>query len=334
MTKDRSRRSRGAAVRQVRALTHYGAARFGSVPNSSIGAVASGEDGQSRTLIGTTVVAAGLSIYFVAAVTVVVLGEGRIRFTADSADTIPVWQPWLAAAVGVGLILITPTTGPIRGRAAPVGRVRMEALVLLALALTFTVGLTLLGPDEPNYAVLKIGLLLLAPLLLFAVCRRFGAAIRRNGPTASPDPGGLADKGRPWWPLIPAVGWTVTYLALSLTNPGTGFVGDTLTVFAMVLVGFLLNAVVEEFFYRRWLQTRWEGVLGGVWPPIIVSSLAWASWHIAIQGSGDWIVDLANVVANQGVTGLFLGLLWQRYRVMWPLLLVHGLMNANPLALF
>ncbi|BBY31797.1 CPBP family intramembrane glutamic endopeptidase [Mycolicibacterium sediminis] len=124
------------------------------------------------------------------------------------------------------------------------------------------------------------------------------------------------------------------YLGLALTHPGTGFVADTLTVIAMVFIGFLLNAVVEEFFYRRWLQTRWERVLGGVWPGIIVSSLTWASWHIAIQGTVDWVVDVANVVANQGVTGLFLGLLWQRHRAMSPLLLVHGLMNANPLALF
>lgn len=279
-------------------------------------------------------VATGVSIYVVAALTVAVIGEGQIRFTADSADTIPMWHPWLAAAVGIGLILVTPTTGPVRGRAAPDGRVRVEALVLLALGLTFTVALTFLGPDEPNYTVLKLGLLLLGPLLLFAVCRRFGAVAGWAAPAASPDPGEVAVKQRPWWPLVPAVGWIVTHLALSLTDPETGFVADTLTVIAMVLVGFLLNAVVEEFFYRRWLQTRWERVLGGVWPAIIVSSLTWASWHIAIQGTGDWVMDIANVVANQGVTGLFLGLLWQRHRAMWPLLLVHGLMNANPLALF
>ena len=313
-----------------------GAATFVFVSKSSDAdaAVALSENSQTRTLIGTAVVATGVGIYVVAALTVAVIGEGQIRFTADSADTIPMWHPWLAAVVGVGLILITPTTGPVRGRAAPAKRVRLEAVVLLALAVTFTFALTLLGPDEPNYTALKLGLLLLGPLLLFAVCRRFGAASRRSALPASPGPGEVADKRSPWWPLVPAVGWTVTYLALSPTHPGTSFQVDPLTVIAMVLIGFLLNSVVEEFFYRRWLQTRWEGVLGGVWPASIVSSLTWASWHIAIQGTGDWVVDLANVVANQGVTGLFLGLLWQRHRAMWPLLLVHGLMNAIPLALF
>ena len=122
----------------------------------------------------------------------------------------------------------------------------------------------------------------------------------------------------------------MTYLGLSLTHPGTGFDADTLSVITMVLIGFLLNAVVEEFFYRRWLQIRWERVLGGVWPAIMVSSLTWASWHIAIQGTGDWVMDLANVVANQGITGLFLGLSRQRHRAMWPLLLVARADERQP----
>lgn len=53
-----------------------------------------------------------------------------------------------------------------------------------------------------------------------------------------------------------------------------------------------------------------------------------ASWHIAIQGTGDLVVDLANIVVNQGVTGPLFGLLWQRYRALWPLLATHGLMNV------
>ncbi|BBY31798.1 hypothetical protein [Mycolicibacterium sediminis] len=175
--------------------------------NSSGGAFAPIEkNGQTRTSAGTAVVSAGVGIYVVAALTVAVDGEGQIRFTADSADTIPMWHPWLAAVLGIGLILIMPVTGPVRGRAAPAGRVRVEALVLLALALTFTVALTLLGPDEPNYTALKLGLLLLGPLLLFAVGRRFGAATKRDAPAESADPGEVSDKRCPWLPLVPAVG--------------------------------------------------------------------------------------------------------------------------------
>jgi membrane protease YdiL (CAAX protease family) len=33
-------------------------------------------------------------------------------------------------------------------------------------------------------------------------------------------------------------------------------------------------------------------------------------------------------VVGQGVQGLFLGYLWSRYRLMWPILTVHGAINA------
>ena len=68
--------------------------------------------------------------------------------------------------------------------------------------------------------------------------------------------------------------------------------------------------------------------------PSLLVVITWASWHIAIQGSGTLLADLANVIANQGVTGLFLGLLWQRHQVLWPLLVVHGLMNVDPFMIF
>ncbi|OOC54319.1 hypothetical protein NOSIN_11305 [Nocardiopsis sinuspersici] len=41
----------------------------------------------------------------------------------------------------------------------------------------------------------------------------------------------------------------------------------------------------------------------------------------------------SHALVNQGMTGLFLGYLWSRYRVMWPVLTVHSLMNAAPIML-
>lgn len=123
-------------------------------------------------------------------------------------------------------------------------------------------------------------------------------------------------------------------MALSVHGPARHLAIGGLTLVVALLAGFAINAVLEEFFYRKWLQTRWTRVLGGTWPAIILSALVWSSWHIAIQGSGNFAMDLANVVVNQGITGLFLGLLWARYRSLWPLLVTHGLMNANPVRLF
>jgi uncharacterized protein len=34
------------------------------------------------------------------------------------------------------------------------------------------------------------------------------------------------------------------------------------------------------------------------------------------------------VLVNHGVQGLFLGYLWSKYRMMWPLLVVHGAINV------
>lgn len=288
---------------------------------------------QNRSSAGTAVVVAGAGVYVAAMLTVAVLADGQIRFTADTGGTIPMWHPWLAAAVGIALTLITPAHRPQRAGTVPIGWVRAEGVTLLALAVAFAVMLTALGPSDPNYLVLKLGLLVVVPLMLFAARRRFAAI---SGPDASPAAGAepARVRHRPWLPMIPVLGWAGTYLALSVTHPRAVFEADVVTVVVTLLIGFGLNAVVEEVFYRRWLQTRWQRILGGVWPAVIVSSLAWACWHIAIQGSGHLMIDLANVVANQGVTGLFFGLMWRRYEVLWPLLGMHAVMNANPIALF
>ncbi|WP_241472329.1 CPBP family intramembrane glutamic endopeptidase [Mycolicibacterium neoaurum] len=270
----------------------------------------------------SAVIAAGLVIYLAAAVAVYIGAAGQIRFTADSSATIPMWHPWIPAAVGIALTLVAlPGRG---GRASATSRDRVDAVVLTLLAITFAALLVLSGPTEPNYTVLKVGLLVICPLLLFAVGRR-------RGPVAD-----FVDEppGHRWRPMIPVFGWAATHLVFSAHGPAQRIDVDWVTLVVGLVLGFVINAVVEEFFYRRWLQTRWARVLGGTWPAIIVSSLLWASWHIAIQGGGDLGMDLANTIVNQGVTGLFLGLLWARGQAMWPLLVTHGLMNANPVVLF
>lgn len=271
----------------------------------------------------SAVIATGLVIYLAAAIAVYVGSAGQIRFTADSSATIPMWHPWLPAAVGIALTLVL-----LPRRAAlltATTRDRVDAAVLTLLAITFPVLLVVVGPAEPNYTVLKVVLLVIFPLLLFEVGRR------REPVSAFVDE---PRPGRRWRPWIPVLGWAATHLVLSAHAPAHRIDVDWVTLVVGLVLGFVINAVVEEFFYRRWLQTRWARVLGGTWPAIIVSSLLWASWHIAIQGTGDLGMDLANTIVNQGVTGLFLGLLWARRQAMWPLLVTHGLMNANPVVLF
>ncbi|WP_112227734.1 CPBP family glutamic-type intramembrane protease [Lentzea atacamensis] len=54
---------------------------------------------------------------------------------------------------------------------------------------------------------------------------------------------------------------------------------------------------------------------------------------MAIQSSGDLPADLASTFVNQGILGLFLGYLWSKYRMMWPIVAVHGAVNAVPILL-
>ncbi|MFD0589394.1 CPBP family intramembrane glutamic endopeptidase [Paenibacillus sp. GCM10027627] len=136
----------------------------------------------------------------------------------------------------------------------------------------------------------------------------------------------------PWsWlgPLVVVCVWLFISYGSSYGLPyvPTGF--DSATLVLVVLFGFLINSLLEEVFYRVWLQTRLEHLLGR-WPAIALTSVLWAIWHVAIQGTGQWNVDLAAVLSNQGITGLFLGYLWAKYRNVWVVVVIHGVMNAPP----
>jgi len=292
-----------------------------------------------RRALSATVLVLGLGAVAASALWLLVTGETGIRYSADHDDTVPMWHQWVPVAVGVALTWLIPrsreaapgtadgtavaataATGP---RRPPLG----EALALTAMALAFAVALyavSAAGAGEPGYILTKALALLVAPLLLFWWLRR-----------------GRRGQARSWalWPAparnraapaVPVLAWALLTYVGPFAKPPSGFGStvDPVTLVAVLAVGFLLNAVLEEVFYRRWLQSRWEAVLGA-WPAIVLASLLWASWHVAIQGRGDLAPDLAAVFVNQGVTGLFLGFLWSRYRRMWPLLVVHGLVNSG-----
>lgn len=203
------------------------------------------------------------------------------------------------------------------------GALRIEALVLLGAAVLFAVGLRLAGGGEPAHTLLNLPLLLGVPLLVGWAVRR------RTGPGTDGDRGGVGGPWRRWGPAVPVLAWFVLAYASPVAVPARGLPDGTgaVTPVATVALVFAVNSLLEEVFYRRWLQTRWEALLGA-WPGIVLASLLWAVWHIGIQGTGALPLDLASVVAGQGVQGLFLGYLWSRYRLMWPILTVHGVINA------
>ncbi|SCG48392.1 CPBP family intramembrane glutamic endopeptidase [Micromonospora humi] len=269
---------------------------------------------------GRLVLVAGLALIGLAALWLLLTGNTGIRYSADHTDTVPMWHRWIPALVGIALIrLVPPATGP--RWPDPVAPWR-EATPLLLAGVAFAAIMPLLG-GEPAYTVVKLVLLLGVPVGVFLVARRWPPRWR---PAPAPP-----DAAHRWGPALPVAVWLALSYATPLAVPASGW-GRTVTpveLVVTVLVVFAVNALLEEVFYRRWLQTRWESLLGR-WPAIVLASLVWAAWHVAIQGSGRPGTDLASVAVNQGVQGLFLGYLWSRYRRMWPPLVVHGAVNAMP----
>ncbi|MEU0467369.1 CPBP family intramembrane glutamic endopeptidase [Amycolatopsis sp. NPDC006131] len=261
----------------------------------------------------------GVLVIAGSALWLVLSGNTGIRYSADHDGTVPMWVRWIPVAVAIALVRFVPARP---APDAPHGRrTGLEAGVLLAAAVLFAVVLAVAGGGEPAHTVSKLVLLLVVPVLLFRWSRDAGEA----GAAATV----------PWWTPVPAV---AAWFALSYAGPWAvptsdyAFTVDVLTLVATLVVGFLVNSLLEEVFYRRWLQTRWEALLGP-WPAIVLTSLLWAAWHVGIQGTGDLPSDLAATFVNQGVAGLFLGYLWSRYRLTWPLITVHGAMNAAPILL-
>lgn len=257
-----------------------------------------------------------------------VAGDGRVRPSADSPATVPVWHLWVAPAVGIVALMLTPNLASRREQepSAPPRSAGGKTLVLAGLAIAFVITMAVANTLQPAnfgpvYLVSKIVLLVLVPLLVL----RHGTRT-----TFTPSPRQLQWVGA--WPLVPITCWFViayaTPLAPQLDAAQTELADDLATLAIVLVVGFVLNAVIEEVFYRRWLQTGAESVLGRT-SGILWATVLWALWHIGLQSVGRLDLDLSAVLAGHAMTGIFLGLLWSRYQTMWPILLVHGLLNST-----
>ncbi|QYA44234.1 CPBP family intramembrane metalloprotease [Macrococcoides bohemicum] len=128
-------------------------------------------------------------------------------------------------------------------------------------------------------------------------------------------------------PLIICIAWYITYIIVNF---------NTLTLhkydipYDYIIIGatisFILNAVLEELFYRSWLQSRLEPLLGFL-PAICITSILWALWHMGIQYHSNFLLTFTNVIVFHSITGIFLGLLWLKYRNIIINIFVHGLLN-------
>ncbi|SEK25040.1 Membrane protease YdiL, CAAX protease family [Paenibacillus sp. cl141a] len=257
-------------------------------------------------------------------------GNLNIRYTADHEGTIPLYYNWVPAIICILLIRLMPVhwqeNNPFIHWTQQ--KLLVQSGVLFLSAVLYTVSLLLIGGQGMDFQmyhmVFKLIFLLFIPLIFLLLHRKISGYSRGLSTAKS-------FSRRSWVaPLIIIVVWGCLKFFSPLAQPeGTIELADPIVLIIMVVISFLINSVLEEIFYRVWLQTRLE-VLLGRWPAILLVSILWAIWHISIQGSGQWDVDAATVIANHGLTGLFLGYLWARYRRVWPLIVIHGLINASP----
>lgn len=268
----------------------------------------------------------GIAVLLASALGLVLSGNTEIRYSADHERTIPVWTLWIPSLMSLVLVRLIPPALP-HDQVAPSADDRsvvVQTWGCLTAALLFPVLLVLTGNTDLGYVLAKLGLLVVAPLILFRLFQSGTRRIQSHSDTQR------SQLGRWYWlgPILPVAAWFyLTYATPFATRPAEYSWPDTATLVITLVAGFLINAGVEELFYRVWLQSRLEMILGR-WPAIVLASLVWAVWHIAIQGGRGLTLDIANVFGNQGVQGLFLGYLWSRHRNPWAILLVHGAINA------
>lgn len=248
---------------------------------------------------------------------VLVLAPDGLRTSADeSAERMPVWAALLPSLAGIALTLALPRRlAAMPAAVADPRRHRASTWSLLGLAVLFPLSCVVLALGPEDVILAKGVLLMLVAGVLVAVLRPAVTIARRP------------DAARWWAPAVVIVVW-VLLAQVAPWNPSFRIDGYDL---GYVIAGAVATAVTagigEELFYRRWLQTRLEARLGA-WGGIGVASLAFALMHLASHRSGDLLLDVATVIAFQGSFGVFVGVMWMRYRTLWAIILVHLLMNG------
>jgi membrane protease YdiL (CAAX protease family) len=98
--------------------------------------------------------------------------------------------------------------------------------------------------------------------------------------------------------------------------------------------------LVEEFFFRWYLQSRLAAWTGSQLSAVLLGALIFGVAHVPgmiLRGAGveeglgaspPMLATLAYAITVQGLAGLVFGLLWARTRSFLPLVLLHGFVDA------
>ena len=129
------------------------------------------------------------------------------------------------------------------------------------------------------------------------------------------------------WSLAPIVYviWLVLYFSPLNNLSNISYDEPYLFVLIFAIISILMNAVLEEVFYRVWLQTRLEHL--GIVSSVCISTVLWSLWHAGIQGQGNLLDLSAQALVTHALAGIFLGFFWAKYRNIYLLILIHICMN-------
>ena len=242
-----------------------------------------------------------------------------IRQSSDPGSPItPLWVVLLPPLVAIALIRALPWTTPaLEPIFSNTRTIRRNVLTLLICAVLFPLIIGITGIEGSAwYFLAKVVLLVGIPAALVWTSRR-------NIQIARPR------MAWQWWaPIVVIAVWTVLSQASPwLAVPTFPGVDLAYLIIAATLTA-LTAGVGEELFYRYWLQTRAEALLGR-WGGIVLVSFAFAIMHLGgdRQGNG-LLVEVAAVIIVQGSFGIMLGYLWSKYRNLSLIIAAHILANG------
>lgn len=254
----------------------------------------------------------------VASVATVLIGApgGTPTSSDPGSPIIPYWVTWLPNLVGVALVFLIPQ----RPLSMPVAirrhdRLKTTTLGLVGLAIAFPLAVAFVPLQGELYILGKFVLLMVVPAILVL---RFSGAVRIEW---------KRDRARWWAAGIVVVVWTlISQVAPWNLAYDLGDLDPALVITAALATA-LTAGVGEEMFYRRWLQTRLEATLGAL-PGIALASLLFALMHLGSHSTGNLPLDIARAIAIQGSFGLFVGVMWWRYRNLLAVIVAHIISNG------
>jgi len=187
--------------------------------------------------------------------------------------------------------------------------------------------------DYWYFLFFKISCLLVVPAILFW---RLGYRVRDL------IPGTLGPRDYVWSFVAYAIGFGINAghwsgIRQQAQSESPAWVG--LRVGAALVIALFNAGIPEEFVFRGWLQTRLEQRFGRL-VAISGTALLFTAWHLPSRyflafGKEGHAGDLGSVLLHTGVpvliVALVLGVLWDRYRRLLPLIALHWGIDTLPL---